>query len=231
MGWFTAWWEGLSALQQIFACAAIPATILLVLQTLLLLFGLGGHSADQGETIDHSALVGHDADGDMEADHEWDTADYDHDGAHHGAGIRLFTVRGLVAFFAVGGWLGIVLEDAQIHTALTVAVALAGGFAALVFVALIIKWSLSLQENGTLSLENTIGRQASVYITIPPDLSGTGKVMLTVQDQLRELEAMTESHKPLATGSQVKVTGIIQGSILQVQPLVLFEKEKIDSYT
>lgn len=231
MGWFTAWWEGLSALQQIFACAAIPATILLVLQTLLLLFGLGGHSADQGETIDHSALVGHDADGDMDTDHEWDTADYDHDGAHHGTGVRLFTVRGLVAFFAVGGWLGIVLEDAQIHTALTVAVALAGGFAALVFVALIIKWSLSLQENGTLSLENTIGRQASVYITIPPDLSGTGKVMLNVQDQLRELEAMTESHKPLVTGSQVKVTGIIQGGILQVQPLVLFEKEKIDSYT
>lgn len=231
MGWFTAWWEGLSALQQIFACAAIPATILLVLQTLLLLFGLGGHSADQGETIDHSAFVGHDADGDMDTDHEWDTADYDHDGAHHGTGVRLFTVRGLVAFFAVGGWLGIVLEDAQIHTALTVAVALAGGFAALVFVALIIKWSLSLQENGTLSLENTIGRQASVYITIPPDLSGTGKVMLNVQDQLRELEAMTESHKSLVTGSQVKVTGIIQGGILQVQPLVLFEKEKIDSYT
>ncbi len=231
MGWFTAWWEELSVLQQIFACVAIPATILLVLQTLLLLFGLGGHSADQGETIDHSALAGHDADGDMDTGHEWDTADHDHDGAHHGAGVRLFTVRGLVAFFAVGGWLGIALADTQIHTALTVTIALAGGFAALVFVALIIKWSLSLQENGTLSLENTIGRQASVYITIPPDLSGTGKVMLTVQEQLRELEAMTESHKPLTTGSQVKVTGIIQGGILQVQPLVLSEKEKIDSYT
>lgn len=227
MGWFTAWWEGLSALQQIFACAAIPATILLVLQTLLLLFGLGGHSADQGETIDHSALPGHGTEGEMGLD----SADHDHDAAHHGDGVRLFTIRGLVAFFAVGGWLGIALADTQINTALTIVIAVAGGFAALVFVALIIKWSLNLQENGTLSLQNTIGRQASVYITIPPDLSGTGKVMVTVQDQLRELEAMTDSRQPLATGSQVKITGVIQGGILQVQPLVLCEKEKIDIHT
>lgn len=227
MSWFTVWWESLSALQQIFACAAVPATVLLVLQTLLLLIGLGGHGADNGETIDHSALEGHDADGEMDSSHGWTSAEHDHDGAHHGAGVRLFTVRGLIAFFAVGGWLGIALADTQMHAALTVAVALAGGFAALVFVALIIKWSLGLQENGTLSLQNAVGCQASVYITVPPKLSGTGKVMLNVQGQLRELEAMTDSLQPLPTGSCVKVVGVLQNEILQVQPLALSETEAV----
>ena len=38
------WWNGLTDLQRIFALVGIPATLVLVVQTILLLFGLGaGH--------------------------------------------------------------------------------------------------------------------------------------------------------------------------------------------
>ena len=41
------WWNALSTIQQVFYILAIPSTIILVLQTILLLFGIGGdHDAD-----------------------------------------------------------------------------------------------------------------------------------------------------------------------------------------
>lgn len=238
MQWFSIWWEGLSTIQQVFACVAIPATVILILQTILLLIGIGGHDADHGEIDDHSALDAHgmDVDGDhdaalddWDADHDFDhDTDLDsHDGAHHGAGVRLFTIRGLVAFFAVGGWLGIVLMDVGISAAVSVLIALIGGLAALLLVAVIIKWSLSMQETGNLTLKNAIAHTATVYIAIPPSRTGTGKVMLTLQEQYVELEAVTDYEQKILSGSQVQVTSIMNDHTLVVTPVVKIPNSKI----
>ena len=39
----TTWWNGLNLTQQIFALFALPATVILAIQTILLLLGLGSH--------------------------------------------------------------------------------------------------------------------------------------------------------------------------------------------
>ena len=36
------WWNNLDAFARVFACIAVPSTLILVVQTVLLLFGLGG---------------------------------------------------------------------------------------------------------------------------------------------------------------------------------------------
>lgn len=219
MTWFTDWWNGLSILQQSFAVVAIPATVILVLQTILLLIGLGGsHDMDHGEFADdHGEFSGH---GDM--DQDFDHADdYDvHDVAHHFSGLRIFTVRGIVAFFAVGGWLGIVMGDVGLHHALTILIAFAGGIAALLGIALLMKWSLLLQDEGNLDLRNAIGKTAQVYIPIPADGDGSGKVTLTLQERYVELSAITTAHTALRTDQMVKVTGIVNQSTLVVKPIV-----------
>lgn len=205
MNWFVDWWNGLSMLQQIFAVIAIPATIMLLLQTILLLFGIGGgHDADHGDFSDADAP---DADADF------------HDGAHHADGLRIFTVRGFVAFFAVCGWLGIALGDTDLHSALTVIIALAGGFAALILTALILKWSLSLQDQGNLDLKNAIGKTAQVYIPIPANGEGAGKITMNLQDRYVELSAITTANAILHTDQMVKVTGLINQGTLVVKPI------------
>ena len=35
MEWLTSWWDGMNLLQQCFAVVAIPATVILLLQTIL----------------------------------------------------------------------------------------------------------------------------------------------------------------------------------------------------
>ena len=225
MSFFTDWWTGLNLLQQSFAVVAIPATVVLFLQTLLLLFGLGSsHDVDHGVDHDFDHDLSHDFDHDSDAVAGHDAAhefhDTPHDGAHHAAGLRIFTVRGIVAFFAVGGWLGIVLGETGLPTAAVLLISLTGGTAALVGIALLLRWSLSLQDQGNLDLRNAIGKTAQVYIPIPADGASAGKVNLVLQERFVELPAVTQAHCVLRTDQMVKVTGIINQNTLLVKPIL-----------
>ena len=42
----TEWWEALSSLGRVFACIAIPATLVLLIQTILSIIGLSGSDGD-----------------------------------------------------------------------------------------------------------------------------------------------------------------------------------------
>ena len=163
MGWFHEWWIELGFVGQIMACCAIPMTVVLFLQALLMVFGFGsGIESDSDSDIDFDSDADFDTDYDMDFDADSgvdfdgefdgefggefdsglgagvDFVDLDGDGIpdvvsagaamvdggvnlagashftgnhsheHQGNGIiRIFTVRGIVAFFAMGGWAGI----------------------------------------------------------------------------------------------------------------------------
>lgn len=215
MQWFLDWWYNLTTLQQVFACAALPATAILILQTLLLLFGIGGGPSADGD-VDADADLDADFDTDFDGDSDFDLDnDYGVD-AQHVAGIRIFTVRGLVAFFAVGGWLGIAMIDLNLNSALATAIAVTGGFAALFAVAYILKLFLSLQESGNVSIKNAVSQTGTVYITIPPERKGKGKVMVYFSERLMELDAVTDEKKPIKAGRQIKVTGLASDNTLIV---------------
>lgn len=208
------WWNSLTALQQILACCAVPATIVLVIQTILLIVGISGGDGGDTELEIESALE--------------EGADFD-EGAEHAEGVRILTVRGIVAFFAVGGWLGIAMTDIGLPASLACGVGVLGGILALLSVAWILKFSLSLQENGVINAKNAIAGVGTVYLTIPPKRSGTGKVTLTVQNRFLEMEAVSDEELPLKTDTQIQVIGIAGENVLLVRPLqtVSFSETKI----
>ncbi|MBQ6569267.1 MAG: hypothetical protein IJL87_03325 [Clostridia bacterium] len=210
-----AWWASLTLLQQIFAGIAIPATVILVLQTLLLLFG--GGFGDHG-------------DGDFDVDTDGDGIPDSHGGFGHGfghghdhdhddvSGLRLFTVRGMVAFFAVGGWLGVVAAGTGIQAFWAVFFAFLGGLAAMLVVALFFKWMLGLQESGNTDYSSAVGSTAEVYITIPAKSNGRGKINVMLGSQLIEADAVTESESAIKPRTRVKVTGISEDNTYVVVP-------------
>lgn len=211
------WWNSLQTIQQLFYIIAIPATLVLVLQTILLLFGLGhGGDADADHDFDHDLDhdVGHGIDHDADQGFTHDQ-DLDHDADHMG-GLRLLTVRGIVAFLAVCGWVGIALLDLGVPSYLAVVVALACGLGAMFLVALLLRYFLRLQESGNLDLKNAVGVVGEVYVPIPD--GGKGKVTLVVQERFMELDAICPGGE-LATGRQVRVTGVTDSDILIVTPV------------
>ena len=109
------WWNGLTDLQRIFALVGIPATLVLVVQTILLLFGLGAGHEDGCD-------CGCDLDGDgIPDDLEGGSDD----------GLTLFSVRGIVAMFCIAGWSGIVFIDFGMGQVEAILLAVLCGVAAL----------------------------------------------------------------------------------------------------
>lgn len=203
------WWNSLELIQQVFYVIAIPATVILLLQTILLLFGVGhGGAADTDQDLDMDMDADHD--GDIQVDHDFD------DGAEHVAGLRLLTVRGIVAFLAVGGWVGVALLDMDVNTVIASVVAVAAGLLAMLLVALALRFAMRMQQSGNLDMKNAVGLTGEVYLPIPE--GGKGKVTLVVQERFMEMDAICPSQS-LKTGQRVRVTEVTESNTLVVVPI------------
>ncbi|MFA6948810.1 MAG: hypothetical protein WCQ72_07500 [Eubacteriales bacterium] len=187
------WFNSLDALQRVFALIAIPSTVILLIQTILFFFGLGSDS---------------DADGDGLAD---STGGDD--------GFALFSVRSVMAMLCVGGWSGIVLAE-YMPSAPAVIIAAVIGFVALICMALLIKLILRLQSNGNIALSNAIGKVGQVYIPIPGNMSGHGKITLTIQDNFTEIEAVTGDENTIRTGETVRVVSTDEMGLVVVERIM-----------
>ncbi|MGN0556686.1 MAG: hypothetical protein ACI4IV_02430 [Acutalibacteraceae bacterium] len=224
MEWFFSWWASLDMVSQALACVAIPATVVLVIQTLLLLLGVGFHAGDGIDGADHDFGDGshdfsdaHDF-GHIDHDHDFDH-DHDHDHGEHSSGIRLFSVRGFVAFFAVGGWLGIAMIESGVGAVLSVVTAFAAGVLALLLVAFVMKLLCDMQESGNIDLRNAVAKNGKVYIRIPAARAGAGKITLTLQGTFSEMDAVTDYHEDILPGKMVQVVAVTAEDTLVVRPL------------
>ena len=193
----SAWFDALDILSRIFFCIAVPATLLLLVQLVLLIIGLGNNGAEADAPEDADA----------------DAADVP-DG-----GLRLFTVWGLITFFTVLGWTGYAMSQQGLARALTVPVALVLGLAAMFALALIMRAMLSLQQNGALHIQNAIGHAGQVYLTVPASRTETGKVSLLVQDRYAEFSAVTDEPMPIPSGTEVNVIGVTGQNTLLVETI------------
>lgn len=191
----------------IFYAIGIVATVILILQIVLSLIGLGGdHDLADGAGVD--------------VDHA-DFGGLEHAGAgvEHDSGPGLISLRSLLAFFSGFGWGGALLIRLRMPTVLAVGGALIiGGFFLLV-----VFWLMgliySLSESGTIELRNAVGQTGTVYLPIPPQRSGQGQVQVTVQGRLRELPAMTDAAERLPTGTPVRVIGMLTHDVVLVEKL------------
>jgi len=204
-------------------CASIGGAVL-ICQFVLALVGFGGH----GDVVDG---LGHDIPHDFNVDSHADGHDAssaDQELGQHGVGhgnlstwifgvLSFKTVTEALAFF---GLAGCAANAAQMGSAAQLTIALAAGAFAMYGVHWIMRSIYRLSEDHTIRIERAVGRQGTVYLTIPADRKGAGKVQLKVQNRLMDYVAVTDHDQPLLTGSRIRVTGVSGGSTLQVLPWI-----------
>jgi membrane protein implicated in regulation of membrane protease activity len=122
-----------------------------------------------------------------------------------------------MAFLMVGGWVGFLTSKAGLPDIIVIALAAVSGFAALVFIAKLMQVLMNLQEDGTTNVRNALGQIGQVYIRIPAEEKGMGKVNVTVQEKLCEFDAVTEKGETIKTGEMVYVTDVRAGNVLVVE--------------
>ena len=194
------WWNSLSLVLQIFYCIAIPATLVLLIQTILMLIGVGDGDADFDAPDGEIDL-------DFDGDATPDGFDGDIDDLAGLDSLHIFTVRGIIAFFVIFGWVGVVMESANIPLVVTLIVASICGFATMLLIAYLFKLVLRLRSDGTADNRNALGSAGKVYLTIPPARSGEGKINLMLQGAYVERNAVTDETESIPTGCEIIVVG------------------------
>ena len=189
----SAWFASLSGLEIAYFIIACIGTVALLVQIVLMIVGAGS-----------------DADMDMDTDTDGDGA-FD---SHTDTGVSLFTMKGLTAFFAIGGWTGMLMLSYDINAGISVAVSVAAGLAAYFVVWGLIRLVLRLQEDGTADYASAIGREATVYVSIPAARSGRGKVTLVLQGRFTEADAVTDEEERIAVDTAVEITGMVGDAYL-----------------
>ena len=74
-----------------------------------------------------------------------------------------------------------------------------------------------LAESGTLNMKNAVGKLGEVYLVVPGNRGGMGKVQLNVQGSLRTLDAITDDTENISTSSIIEVLEVIDDQILLVK--------------
>jgi membrane protein implicated in regulation of membrane protease activity len=174
-----------------------------------MLFGLGHDGHDEAALgQDKSAFEHTDKSGDAQAGQAQVPL--------HDAGLRIFTMRGLVAFFSVFGWCGLVCVQKNFDATVSLIIASVAGLVAMLSIALLLKVTLRLQSTGTVSLSNAVGKSATVYMRVPARRAERGKVNVLVQESYVEADAMTDEVADLSPGHEVTVIGMANPNTLLV---------------
>ena len=162
---------------------------MLVLQFLLLLFGVGGDTE-----VGDGHAVGHD----------------------QSAFLKMVSLQTVTTFATFFGLVGLGTEGLG-WSPFTVAVAATmAGLSALWLVGRLMRALSALHSQGNLDLQNAVGHTASVYLRIPA--TGQGRVMMHVQGRTVECRAVSRSLE-IPTGASVRVVARTDDDVLVVEPV------------
>ena len=220
------WWNSLGITMQVFYCIAIPATLIIVIQTILLMIGIG-HGGEGVEFSDTSGIDGLGDVPDMPADIPTDMPAHAIDGCEHTAigdgsnpadfgTMQLFSLQGIMTFLCVFGWTGIICTSLGLHVAIAIIIALVLGFLAMLGVAKVLQFTRKLTQDGSLDVRRLLGEKGRVYIPIPANASGEGKVTIAAGERFIELSAVTDEQDTIPTGTQVRIIDV-RGDVVAVE--------------
>ncbi len=198
----------------VFLTCAILGSTVIVLQFVLTLIGFGhddgglgggGHDFDSGGHAagNHS---GHDS-----TDSAHDQHNDQHNGHEQNLSNWLFgvlTFRAIMTFLAFFGLAGMAALAAEWTMIQAVVVGIAAGVGAVAMMNEIFRRIYRLRADGTARIDHAVGLSGTVYLRIPGEGSGWGKIQLMLQNRTMEYEASTPA-QPLPTGTQIVVTRVV----------------------
>jgi hypothetical protein len=214
------WWSTLIFAQKLFWVIATFFSSIFLLQAFLMLIGLHGDAGDgdmsASHDFDHDSGhdVDHGADDKISTVHDYDDTSMDDPSDSGFSFAQYFTIRNMVAFFVGFSWTGLACMDYGLNIVFTT---LISGFVGVLFVTVVVLVMTGLSKlssDGTVKLSSAVGGIARVSIEIPALYNGQGKVLITISERFREIEAVTGGSKSLKKNQEVKVVGVLSGQLV-----------------
>jgi membrane protein implicated in regulation of membrane protease activity len=208
-------------LNILFLTAAVIGGTVMVCQFVLTLLGMSHDSVDltDGDFSGDVAHAGFDGDGvgiehDTSFSHAGDM-DYQHPDSTWLFGVLSFrTLIAAAAFFGVAGATAL---NAGYSQGIALAIAVLVGCAAMYGMYWLMQGISRLTCSGNERIGAAIGKQATVYIPIPADAKGMGKIHVTLQNRTVEYQAISDETAPLRTGETVEIVGVKNSDTVNVR--------------
>lgn len=186
------WWSSLGLFMQSVWCITLFASLVFVIQTIM-------------------TFIGMDTDGGMDVDVSADTATDVDSGP-----FQLFTFRNFINFLLGFGWSIISFEKAIENQFVLILVSAVIGVLLVMAVMAIFRFMSRMEQSGTINMANAVGCKGNVYLKIPGEKRGEGKVQISIQGAIREFNALTAGEE-LETGAPIRVVEVINDNTLLVE--------------
>lgn len=135
----------------------------------------------------------------------------------------LLNFQGILAGAAVLGLAGLAATAGGLGAGVSLTIAAVAGLAMMMLVAALFAAMLRMDADGTLQMEQAVGAVGRVYLTVPGNHAGKGKVTVSVQQRLVELLAVTYGERDLSMGETVTVVAVGEGGVAEVVAGTLVE--------
>lgn len=192
-----AWWTSLSLIMKVLWGVTLTASLIFVIQSVM-------------------TFLGADADGAFDSIDSVDGID-DPSSAEMGSGANLYTFRNLVNFLLGFGWSAILLQESVKSVGLLLVISVFVGVGLVAAVMYIFKLLSGMQQSGNIDVfKSAVGCNGTAYLSIPAERAGEGKVQITINNAVREYNAVTDGDK-IPTGTPVTVVEVIDGQTLLVE--------------
>lgn len=161
-------------------------------------------------------FVGFDSDSDLDlADApdeipESGDSDFDSDGFH------LISVKTIICFILGFGWTGVLFWDTFDNKIWLGCLAAVVGFIFMSLIAFLLFQVRKLDKDNSFRIEKVIGTNAEVYLRIPGGRKDTGKITVSLNGSMHELEALTEGDE-IPTGAKVLITDKVDAETVIVE--------------
>lgn len=200
---------------------AVLGSILLLIQFVMLLVGMSndtdafdgggdahfdGDGCDDASGVDGGVYGDHDGIGDIQSNNT---------SIVEAGGLKIVTIRGVIAFLAVGGWTAFGLFANIGYWSILVGAA--AGAAVAVLLAVLMRGLMKLEGQGNLNFNKALGATGTVYLNIPPERNGTGKITVMLQERLIDCDAMTDDKNKIENGAIIKIVDVLEQNIFIVE--------------
>lgn len=189
---FLDWFNNLEPGIKVYWGIAIVSSAVFIVQTAISLIGLGDFDMDM---------------------------DLDGGDALDGGGLSdMLSIKNAINFLLGFGWAGVCLYDTISSSILLGIIAVLFGLSFVVAFFYLLKKVMTLESNGAFDINTAEGKTCNVYLRIPANRSGTGKVQISFDGSVQELDAVTDGDM-IPTGTKVVVMEILNNNILLVASL------------
>ena len=194
----TMWnlYQQADGVMQFYWALAGIASLIFIVQMALTFMGIGDTDADFDFPTDVDAAAG-------------DTLDT-------GGALQLFSVRNIINFLLGLGWGGVCWSSVITNHILLALVSIATGCVFVVVFLYLFRQMHRLESNGAFQIKDCVGQVCDVYLRIPAQRSGQGKVQVSFGGSIQEIAAITNGDA-LPSGSKVRIVALVDDHTVEVE--------------